>query len=327
MENNWQKGIFDVVVGDALGEPVQFESRETVATHPVKGMRGNGTFNLPKGSWTDDSSLTLALLDAINKKDGIDLQYIMRNFVDWLDNGKFTPYGYSYDIGRGTILAIEAYKRSHNSDTCGGREEWNNGNGSLMRIIPACIYCCEKQLTDDEAVKVIHSVASLTHGHIRANIACGLYYFMVKEVIYGEGTLNERLQKGLDNGFAYYEMILPDDNELSYFDRLRDLDKLAQTSVDDIKSSGYVVDTIEASIWSLVTTDSYKNALLRAVNLGLDTDTIGAIAGGLAGLFYGINDDNGVPSSWIEDVQKNGMIEEMCRFADSRWNQHIVVKK
>ena len=100
--NKWKSGIMGVVIGDALGCPVQFESREEVSKHPVTGMRGYGTFNLPAGSWTDDSSLTLALLESIRRTGTIDYKDIMDNFVKWLDDGAFTPYGYAYDIGRGT---------------------------------------------------------------------------------------------------------------------------------------------------------------------------------------------------------------------------------
>ena len=98
--NIWKSGIMGVVVGDALGCLVQFESREEVARHPVTGMRGYGTFNLPPGSWTDDSSLTLALLESIRRTGSIDYTDIMDNFVKWLDGGEFTTYGYAYDIGR-----------------------------------------------------------------------------------------------------------------------------------------------------------------------------------------------------------------------------------
>ena len=178
MRNIWKDGIFGVVVGDALGCPVQFETREEVAEHPIRGMRGHGTFNLPAGSWTDDSSLTLALLESIVRTGFLDLRDIMGNFVKWLDDGAFTPYGYSYDIGGGTLKAIEAYKRSQNPFQCGGKDEWNNGNGSLMRIMPACLYCCQKDMSDKEAIRAIHAVGSLTHAHIRANIACGLYFLM-----------------------------------------------------------------------------------------------------------------------------------------------------
>lgn len=110
MRSIWKDGVMGVVTGDALGCPVQFESRKEVAGHPVTGMRGNGTFNLPAGSWTDDSSLTLALLDSIRQTGEIDLNHIMGNFVKWLNDGAFTPYGNAFDIGHGTMRAIQKYK-------------------------------------------------------------------------------------------------------------------------------------------------------------------------------------------------------------------------
>ena len=150
--NIWKSGIMGVVVGDALGCPVQFESRETVAKHPVTGMRGYGTFNLPPGSWTDDSSLTLALLESIRRTGGIDYTDIMDNFVKWLDGGEFTPYGYAYDIGRRTMSAINRYKRYHKPHKAGNIDERSNGNGSLMRIMPAVLYCIDNALSSDEAI-------------------------------------------------------------------------------------------------------------------------------------------------------------------------------
>ena len=117
--NIWKNGIMGVVAGDALGCPVQFESRTMVAQHPVTGMRGYGTFKLPPGSWTDDSSLTLALLESIRRKGGIDLTDIMDNIVNWLDKGAFAPYGYAYDIGGATMSAIQRYKKNHNPVMCG----------------------------------------------------------------------------------------------------------------------------------------------------------------------------------------------------------------
>ena len=313
MRNIFKDGIIGVVTGDALGCPVQFESREEVAVHPVTGMRGYGTFNLPAGSWTDDSSLTLALLSAIADTGSMNLKDIMGNFVDWLDNGAFTPYGYSYDIGEGTIRAITAYKHRPRPNQCGGRSEWNNGNGSLMRIMPACLYCCKKGMNEDEAVKAIHAVGSLTHAHIRANIACGLYYFMTDAVLNREGTLAQRMQEGLDRGFTYYEKTLADQTELKYYDRLRDLQQFAQTLAEEIQGSGYVVETLEAVVWTLITTESFEEALLKVVNLGRDTDTTGAISGGLAALYYGYD---AIPKARIEEIQKKEWIMELCEKAD-----------
>lgn len=298
-----------VVVGDALGCPVQFESREEIARHPITGMRGFGTFNLPAGSWTDDSSLTLATLESIRRTGMIDYKDIMDNFVKWLDDGEFTPYGYAYDIGRGTMNAIRKFKHEHKPHKAGSTAESNNGNGSLMRIMPAVLYCSEKALPPDEAIDIIHKVGSLTHAHIRANIACGLYYFMANSILTCEGTLPERMQDGMDKGFAFYEKYLADHENLEYYDRLRDLAAFANLPKDHIRSTGYVVDALEAAVWSLLNTDSFKDALLKAVNLGDDTDTVGAIAGGLAGLYYGYE---AIPEEWVDALQRREWVESLC---------------
>ena len=311
--NIWLNGIMGVVVGDALGCPVQFESREEVARHPVTGMRGYGTFNLPEGSWTDDSSLTIALLESIRRVGEIDLDDIMGNFMKWLYDGEFTPYGESYDIGRGTMQAINRYKKNRKAKKCGGDEEWNNGNGSLMRIMPACLYCSVMEssgmYSDRDAIDVIHSVGGLTHAHIRSNIACGLYFFMAKYILFREGSLQERIQEGLTQGFAFYESYLADKENLHYYDRLKDLEAFKSLPADKIKSTGYVVDALGAAVWSLITTDSFDQALLKAVNLGDDTDTVGAIAGGLAGLYYGYDS---IPEDWLSAIKRREWIEEMC---------------
>ena len=315
-KNVWLNGVMGVVVGDALGCPVQFESRREVAGHPVTGMRGYGTFNLPEGSWTDDSSLTIALLESIGRLSRIDLDDIMGNFMKWLYDGEFTPYGYSYDVGHGTMQAIGRYKRSRKAQKCGGEEEWNNGNGSLMRILPACIYCSKKlrggEMSERDAILAVHAVGGLTHAHIRSNIACGLYFFMADQVMNEEGSLRERLQAGLTRGFEFYEAFLADQENLRLYDRLKDLESFAAVPVDRIKSSGYVVDTLEAAVWSLITTDSFEQALLKAVNLGDDTDTVGAITGGLAGLYYGYDK---IPADWLSAIKRREWIEGLCEIA------------
>ena len=315
--NIWLNGIMGVVVGDALGCPVQFESREEVARHPVIGMRGYGTFNLPEGSWTDDSSLTIALLESIRRTGKIDLDDIMENFMKWLYDGEFTPYGESYDIGRGTMQAINRYRKNRKAKKCGGDEEWNNGDGSLMRIMPACIYCTVMETsgmyTDRDAIDAIHSVGGLTHAHIRSNIACGLYFFMVKKILIGDGSLRERMQEGLTQGFTFYESCLTDKENLHYYDRLKDLETFKSLPAEKIKSTGYVVDALESAVWSLITTDSFDQALLKAVNLGDDTDTVGAIAGGLAGLYYGYDS---IPEEWLSAIKRREWIEDMCRIKE-----------
>ena len=132
--NIWLNGIMGVVVGDALGRPVQFESRAEVAQHPITGMRGLGTFNLPEGSWTDDSSLTLALLESIVRLGKIDLDDIMENFMKWLYDGEFTPFGTAYDIGIGTRQAIGEYSNNRNAQKCGSENAQKCGSEIVLRI-------------------------------------------------------------------------------------------------------------------------------------------------------------------------------------------------
>ena len=211
------------------------------------------------------------------------------------------------------MQAINRYSKNRKAKKCGGDEEWNNGNGSLMRIMPACIYCTVMEssgmYSDRDAIDAIHSVGGLTHAHIRSNIACGLYFFMAKYILFREGSLQESILEGLTQGFAFYESYLADKENLHYYDRLKDLETFKSLPAEKIKSTGYVVDALEAAVWSLITTDSFDQALLKAVNLGDDTDTVGAIAGGLAGLYYGYDS---IPEEWLSAIKRREWIEEMC---------------
>ena len=309
-KNNWRNGVMGVITGDALGCPVQFMTREEIARRgPVEGMEGYGTYNQPPGTWTDDGSMTLALLCSIREKGCIDLSDIMDRFVAWDYEGEYTPFGFAFDQGGTCTSAIMLYNRDHDPYHCGGTHSRSNGNGSLMRILPACLYVCEKGLETDEAVKTVHEVSALTHAHLRSRIGCGLYYFCVKAVLDGDGTLAERLQKGLTEGFEYYKKGFANLAELAYYGRTRDIAAFAQVPAKAIRGSGYVVDSFEAAIWCLITTESFAECLLKAVNLGEDTDTVAAIAGGLAGLYYGYE---AIPADWLAAIQRREWIEGLC---------------
>ena len=311
--NIWLDGMMGVVVGDALGCPVQFMSREEIsgrAAGPVTGMESGGVYHMPAGTWTDDSSMALAALDSIRELGEVDLEDIMTSFVDWYEDGEYTQFGEAFDMGNTCSLAIEKFEREHDPMTCGGTSERSNGNGSLMRIMPACLYAYENKLANEEAVKTVHEIGGLTHNHLRARMACGLYFFCVKEILDGEGSLKDRLRTGFDKGFAFYEKDISNRVELSHYGRLRDLIQFADVPESGIKSTGYVVDSLEAAIWSLIGTDSFRDCLLKAVNLGDDSDTIGAIAGGLAALYYGYEE---IPEEWLSVIKRREWIEGMCQ--------------
>lgn len=312
MRNFWLDGIMGVVVADALGVPVEFLAREELALSPVTDMRGYGTYGLPKGTWSDDSSMTLATLDSL--RSGYKPEDMMVRFAKWLKDAEYTPYGKVFDCGNTCRNAINRYLLFFDITKCGQYEENDNGNGSLMRIMPMCLYVYEKQkkeaVTDEEAIRMIHEVSALTHGHMRSKIACGLYFFMVKSILDEEGTLTERMQHGLNKGFCYYGQSPESAEELKHYKRIKDLEMLKKIPVNEIVSSGYVVASLEAALWCLVRTDSYAEATLTAVNLGRDTDTVAAIAGGLAGLYYGYE---GIPEEWLSVIAKREWVEGLCR--------------
>ena len=310
-----------LVVGDALGVPVQFSTREEMKAKPVKGMEGYGVFLVPAGSWSDDGSMALATLCSIIEKGGVDYEDIMSRFADWHFKGEYTPFGYAYDQGRTCLEAIYSYAKGADADHCGQTGEHSNGNGSLMRILPLCLYAYEQEkkgnINEVEALEMVHKVSALTHAHLRSQMACGIYYFLVKAVLNGQGSLQERLQMGMDEAKEYYEKDVANLTELAHYDRLFDMEAFRETEEGQVRSSGYVVDSLEAAVWGLITTDTYKDALLKVVNLGEDTDTIAAIAGGLAALYYGYE---GIPAEWIEVVQSREWIEEICEGMDQQYN-------
>ena len=319
--NIWFSGIMGAVTGDAFGSPAQFRDRSDFVDNPITEMEYCECFEMPAGSWTDDSSLAIATLDSLIKENGYSLDEIAKNFVRWLEFGEFTPFGQAYDIGRGCYKGINNYLWSKDAKTSGGNGENDNGNGSLMRIMPMCLYAYELQkrvcTSDNVVIQMIHEVSGITHRHLRAQMACGLYFYMVRSILdnksFDKGlNIQQCLQQGIDVGLKYYGQDIRNLSEITYFGRLFHLDELKSQESDDIRTSGYVIDTIEAVVYNLITTDSYENCLIQAVNMGGDTDTVGAIAGGLAGLYYGYE---AIPDRWISKLQRREYIEELCNQA------------
>lgn len=308
MSNNVLSGVMGLVVADALGVPVEFQDRQVLKQNPVENMRSFGTYNQPAGTWSDDSSMTLALLDSL--KDGLDYKDIMDKFLAWYEEGAYTPHGDMFDIGIGTSQALRRYKSGIGPLQSGGASERDNGNGSLMRILPVLFYFQDKFgrdfLDGEEAFELIHNISALTHAHKRSKIACGIY-ISIGHYLTRDNSLEGAIEKGMKKAFAFYRDHKEFKDNLVYYSRLEDKD-FKDLGEDEIKSGGYVVDCLEASIWCLLNTDSYKAAVLKAVNLGSDTDTTGAVTGGLAGLFYGYES---IPKEWLNVIARKEWIEEL----------------
>ena len=325
-------GILGLAVGDALGVPVEFQDRESLRRNPVTDMRGYGTYKQPPGTWSDDTSLTLCLIDSLAKK-GFNARWkldsnfpepdytdIMQKFLSWMYKGKYTAHDEVFDVGIATRKALQRFRDGNDPLECGGTTEQDNGNGSLMRILPIAFYLhrliekMSRYAPGGRPASVsfcyIHNISSLTHAHKRSQIACGIYVLIAYFILSDE---EKNLKQAIDSGLKaaksdFYNKNLYEREEyakeLKHYKRLFKKD-FAKLSVEEIKSTGYVVDTLEAALWCLLNTDNYKDCVLKAVNLGGDTDTVAAVAGGLAGMFYGV-DGMGMDIFFVTPAQAGG---------------------
>ncbi len=302
MNNKVKSVMIGHAVGDAVGVPVEFTPREELDDEPVVDMEEYGTYSMPKGSWSDDTSMALCALDAFDENK-LNFDKVMRNFALWYDKDEYTPTGVMFDVGNTCSTAIENYTKYRLSwKECGQENEYGNGNGSLMRIHPFVLYTYRLETDIRTKIDIVELASALTHAHQRAKTACGIYAFILWELL--DNPTKEAVNVGLQKGKEYYR----NNSQYSHYARLFDANFL-HTRREDIKSGGYVVDTIEAAIWCLLTTDTYRDCILKAVNLGDDTDTVAAIAGGLAGALYGYE---GIPQAWRDALLRRQYIEELC---------------
>ena len=287
-------------VGDAMGTPVEFFMRKNLQEHRITEMLGNiGQHNEPVGSWSDDTAMELALIDSIISKKRIDYNDIMNNFVLWIEKGEYTPSGHAFGVGRGCLKAIYNYKKGITPLKCGSVENQHLSNGSLMRILPVALYSYEKKLS--EIQELVNNVSSLTHRQDSVKLACYIYVMYVIDLL-----------DGIDKDEAYKNMRERNYNynqtSIDMYSRLLK-DDIRKLSIDEINSSGYIVDTIEAAFWCLLTNNSYKDTIIEAINLGQDTDTIAAIAGSMAGIVYGIKS---IPEAWLNKLLKKDYLIKLA---------------
>lgn len=304
MRKSLRAALLGLAIGDALGVPYEFLSRDTLRQSPCTSMRGYGTHNQGPGTWSDDKSLAFCLAEALAQQP-FTLDQVAMNFRSWLKDGFWTPHGKVFDIGIATREAIYRLSRGVQPELAGGFDEWSNGNGSLMRILPLLFYT--KDLLIEERWQLTKQVSSITHAHIRSVIACFYYLEYARFLLIGN-TKEEAyvLTAQVLRQFLRQKEINP--AEIANFQRLLEGD-IAKLIEDEIRSSGYVVHCLEASIWCLLTTSSYEEAVLKAVNLGDDTDTTAAVTGGLAGLLYG---ESRIPQDWLTQLARMKDIEDLC---------------
>ena len=297
-------GIVGFAIGDALGVPVEFKSREQLKENPIKDMIGYGTYNMPAGTWSDDTSMTLATIHSIIEKGAIDTNDMVNKFLKWIRKAEYTATNETFDIGRTTLQALAKYElKQDDAVNCGGSGEYDNGNGSLMRMLPIVYYIYYKQIKDDMKIyELVRNVSSITHSHEISILGCYIYTRYCLLLLEGKDKLGayEDIQKLDYSMFSEYA--------INKYSRLLN-SNIAEVSENDISSSGYVVSTLEAVMWLFLNADDYNITILKAVNLGEDTDTVGAIAGGLLGIYYGIDS---IKDSWKKTLKRYDYIADLC---------------
>jgi ADP-ribosylglycohydrolase len=290
--------LFGLAVGDALGVPVEFRPR---GSFHIDGMTGYGTHNQPTGTWSDDTSLALCLAASI--AEGFSLEDLVRRFIRWRREAYMTATGTVFDIGISTAKAIDRLERGVTPDKSGCTGINENGNGSLMRIAPLVFLTVDKP--EAERFALTKAVSSITHAHSWSVAACFIYLEYLRNLFLGmdKNAAYTDLQEQIYAGIPYF-----DAGTISRFHRILEAD-ICSLPEAEIKSGGFVIDTLEAAMWCFLITDNYKDAVLKAVNLGEDTDTTAAVTGALAGLFYGLD---AVPLEWRETLACSGDIARLA---------------
>ncbi|MGC5745035.1 ADP-ribosylglycohydrolase family protein [Chryseobacterium sp. NFX27] len=304
MKNRVKAGIFGVCIGDALGVPVEFKKREDLKRFPVTGYLEYMSWNQPKGTWSDDSSLTLCLAEELTK--GYNLEKIGQSFVKWNKYGHWTAHGRLFDIGGTTRHSIARLIKGESAKFSGNIFEEDNGNGSLMRILPLAFYLKDEE-NIEKLYQTVKEVSAITHGHFRSVFACFIYVIFAIELIKGKKRKEAyiRMQKA---ALEYSEIQCFNPKEIELYYRVLKNDISAYPE-EEIKSGGYVLHSLEASLWCFLNSETYAEAVLKAVNLGEDTDTTGAITGGIAGIYYGFEN---IPEEWIAELVRKNDIEVLC---------------
>lgn len=282
--------LMGLAIGDAVGTTLEFTPRHKITT-PLTDMVGGGPFNLKPGQWTDDTSMALCLAESLNEH-GFDMHDQLSRYLDWYERGYLSSTGRCFDIGGTTADALGRY-RDQGITRAGSTDPNDAGNGSIMRLVPVVIYFQDDPKT---AIHYAQEQSKTTHRAPECLMACQL----MAEILL-------RALQGKDKD----AILAPSTLELPWTDRLRSIadGDYQHKSVDEIRGTGYVVESLEAALWCFATTKSFEACVLAAANLGDDADTTAAVAGQIAGAFYCAR---GIPKHWQDRVTMRSHIVHLA---------------
>ncbi|WP_019995013.1 ADP-ribosylglycohydrolase family protein [Aureimonas ureilytica] len=278
--------LLGLAVGDALGTTLEFSARDSLPLQTE--ITGGGPFALSPGQWTDDTAMALALGHSLLARDGFDPSDLMTRFVSWWREGRYSCTSTCFDIGAATARALARFE-AMGDPFAGSTDPREAGNGSLMRLAPAVLFALDDA---DLADRLAAEQSRTTHRAPQAVEACVVFARFLRSAILGEP---DPLRAASWPGDSTIAAIAAGD--------WRTKDR------DAIRSSGYVVHTLEAALWATARTQSFEEALILAVNLGEDADTVGAVTGQIAGALHGAS---AIPARWLDRLAWREEIETVA---------------
>lgn len=299
---NIKDAVWGFVVGDALGVPFEFSTRNMMKENPATDMVGYGTYNQPPGTWSDDTSMMLCVLE--NIIDDGNIHSLTSLFLKWYKEDYYTPHGELFDVGINTSESLQRAMIGVKPSLCGGDDEFSAGNGSLMRSLP---YAFVEDI--NKSVFNMTRENRITHRNSICSYSCIFYVKMMRALLEGKDKTSAVMQAVdfLRHGWRISDRDDIDSDTIVYFKRLFNSGFISLEE-SEVKSTGYVINTLEAVVWCFLNTKNYEDAVLKAVNLGGDTDTIAALTGGLAGLYYGYDS---IPEKWLNQIAASSLINNL----------------
>ena len=295
-------GLIGNAVGDALGLPVEFKPREELKANPVFEMQGFGAYIAAMGTWSMNTSTIISLMESIRECGRINKSDILHRLSKWLYLGEYTAGDEIINSNSTVAMAVERFKKGYDPDECGDSFEFVTDNGALMRILPIAFLCYNYNIRGKARFNLVKNVTRLTHATekcILANMIFVNYAYHLLDGFYPAVAL-QKLQK---EDYSFFSEAC-----VESFGRILK-GNLCALPEEQIQSHCDVIESLEAVIWSLATTRSFEQAVMRAVNLGHDSNTIGALTGGLAGLYYGMQ---GIPKRWLDKLKKLPELEAIA---------------
>jgi ADP-ribosylglycohydrolase len=291
-------GFFGLCVGEALGLPVDCRSRDYLRQNPILEMEGFGTYNQPPGTWSDASSLTFCAAEALTT--GFNLESLAENFILWHDTGFWTPNGEIVGRWNPTLDIIDRFRNRQTNPRRSGIDEPSN-NFPLLWMLPYAYLTTG--LPDRKRIQIVQEVVEFVYPDKIGSLGAVIYVEIANRLL--QGIPIRESVVGAQEFIADY---FKGDERLNLFSVVLG-GRIISLTEDDVRASNGLVDSLTAVIWTILQNNGYRETLLRAVNLGEDTDAVGAAVGGLAGIAYGLKD---IPAGWLDQIKKKAEITDLC---------------